>query len=1417
MALDPLSTAAAKSAVRAAIKPTLDFLRHQVARRGAPFADIETLRGADRELDEAIAVLKGEADSLPATLFNRLKGFISDRPDSFASKDARNFIDDQRVIDLIKSGARRTLRNVRVDEERIQARALHAEKFGDDGIYGETLIEDAIAFAALTLLAHLTPAERQMIELIVDVRTDMHGRFDEVLGKLDEIQQAQNAGSLDSAPYDAVVRAGILKLRRQRMLHEPPLADRAAAFGARVETALRLASPEAQRDAFREVAVVLSRFERVEEARTWLEKAEALGADTVVERARIAIVEEEYDVALKMLRDRNDSPSRSLILDAIARRDGDEAFFAHLEEHLQLADLTGPAVQNAAVRKVQADQLDEATDILRQATDAQISESPLILYIRARLYMGKAVPPEIRKRLLEHDGMLPRPTDFHGDAEGRRHLELARVDLERLTPILPDLESPSFSSLVDVNLTALSLCSADQTVRALARNQFVERMKDPTQDLLLAPLAKMYGVEVDWTALKARLSKAEQLGGYDETQLRTAFTIIMDEGTPEEIADFVHRYRDDLETYSTNGSVVAIEIEALAKSGRKQGALELLAAESERLGEEAVAFLTATIAELDGEDTIQTRLDQFDATGSAHDLDILVNTMGSRGDPWVGQYLVKLWRLRRQLEDAQRGCEALIRVGDELGAEAFLDELGDEARADTILRIHLAWARYRQGRLADAAAELDALAQMGVDDSNTRRLRIMLAVESGRWSDLEAHVQRDLANKADRTPEELVASARIAMNIDSAATMDLLVAATAAAPTDPRIALQAYTTATEAGLDRTPIVCQWLRFALENKDEVGLIQKSGLDEVIEIMTNSRKESERIGGLINDASVPIFMGIGLLGGSLSELVIHQMSANEGQTDPRRRSVVPLYAGNRLLRFDLKPKSISFDPLSILVLHQLGLLDVAIDAFEDVVLPSGTLHSFFEDHGKAAHSQPSRVNQAKRIKDAVASGLLKVTTSNGLADTPEIDAEFATLFAAAETHDGYLIDSSPLHPPGKLDAIVDPAPYAKRLMTPIGLVAAMQGAGAISRTVANAAEKIATGGGQPFPDEPALVRAKPLYLTNIAVHYLIEADILPALKAYAGELVISAETITLADREIAGGAAAETIRAGIEPIRATLARAIGDSRVRIGPARRVTNEKELDDGPRAGSIRTSPVMSVLRDTAGIEAFVCDDRAMNKYQETTDQTGKKVAFLTTADLLGIMRAMDVIDDDKVDAAREKLRRSGVAMMPVDPDEFRRYVKGSDWRVGPNAELRAVRDSIHLPFARKIVQIPQERVWVRGIYLAISYAIRGAWADIEEDAQAEAAANWLLDLFPDIDALSENDPSPDRQAWISEVTRMSTWAMTAIFELSGDRVEQYRTWFANRVQATVERRDPGAFEAVGKFLFASLSSPLDPDELDD
>src|SRR5690606_15591444 len=133
----------------------------------------------------------------------------------------------------------------------------------------------------------------------------------------------------------------------------------------------------------------------------------------------------------------------------------------------------------------------------------------------------------------------------------------------------------------------------------------------------------------------------------------------------------------------------------------------------------------------------------------------------------------------------------------------------------------------------------------------------------------------------------------------------------------------------------------WFATAISGGQESGLVQTKDLGEVITHIQDSRAEADRLGGLINRADVPMFIALGAMGATQSALIIRQMTENALQTDSRRRTVVPLYAGNRIAPAGAEPKSVSFDPLAILVLDYLGLLETVLVSFDDIVLPSGTL--------------------------------------------------------------------------------------------------------------------------------------------------------------------------------------------------------------------------------------------------------------------------------------------------------------------------------------------------------------------------------------------------------------------------------------------------------------------------------------------
>lgn len=947
----------------------------------------------------------------------------------------------------------------------------------------------------------------------------------------------------------------------------------------------------------------------------------------------------------------------------------------------------------------------------------------------------------------------------------------------------------------------------------------VSRLADPKEAVELAPLAAIYDVDVDWTSVRARLDQAQQLGGYDDTQLRAAFALTMKGDSPKEIVSFLEQYGERLKEYQSAETIVAIEIEGRSRMGDVDGAKSLLDAQRASLSNETQTFLEATIAEAEGADSVHLRLAQYEASGSTHDLQVLVAALGKARDERLGDYLIELWQKRHQLDDARRACDALIEARNENRAEAFLDELGDLARQDPYLRTHLAWARQRQGRLLEAAQELTALADEGIDNPNTRRLAILIAVETGRWSELEPFVQKELTNQADRTASELMSTAQIAQAIDSPTTMALARAAIAKAPDDPALNLHGYTIAVTAGVERTAEVNAWFGRAISGSSENGPVHMKDYDDVVTMVKDSRAQSDRLNDLVNNAEVPIFMALGPLRGTQSALMLLQLSENAEQTDSRRKSVLPLFAGNRPLRSEADPQSVGFDPLALLLLDYLELLGPTLDAFDEIVLPAGTLHGFFEDRAKSGPSQPSRIVQAREIKDRAAHGTL---TMEALPDSDPalvetVGEEFAQLYTAAVERDGYIVDTSPLHPPGNLREIVDPAPFSDRLISPAGLVRSLHSAGILSEARATTASTLLAGSGDTWTIEPELIAGKPLFLTTLAVHYLSDAGLLSALRSFAGSLIVRPDTIELADREIAAGEAAAKVHQGIERIRATLAEAIDSGKVHIGPTRFRRDELDVDEEEQQVRRNMGPVVSMLRNSGGVEAFVCDDRAMNKYLQFNDHEGREVPFLTTPDVLDILRRRNVINDQGLAAAREKLRLAGAGLMPLDPLELVEAAKASNWGIGPNAELRAIRDSIYLPLARKLIRLPQERIWFKSICIGIGFAIRRVWQEIADPAMAERAATYLLDIIPDAEVWSADDESPDRNLWVQDVSRNTLWAIASIFDLPSDRVEVYRTWFDTRVGPSVERRDPGAIEAIAQTLFSFLTTPLPEDSNDD
>lgn len=1429
--------AVAKAGVSAGIKPTLEFFRTQWARRGAACADLSTLGTAEREMDEALAVLKGDAAKMPQTIWVKLKGYFSERPASFDTENASHFISDDRVVELVKGATRKTFVNEDISEERQSARVLYASLFDDAELYegtapfGERLLEDAVAFTFATLVAHLTPGDRILLETLTSQISDataelaqnMDAGFADISSKIAEISQKGFASDgldmhsqVDRIAIDNAILNETKRFKRRRFIQDDKLTNDGRSFVGRLQKGLCFGTPSIRAEAFRELAIIFARDELIDEASAALENATSICTiDVTPERARLLILQKDFDSALKLLRGRSDPASISMFIQAVCLRDGSEEAIAYHTEHHSANELTGHALHWLSMRMSELARYAEAKDLLRQATPDQLDENPLILFERGRLCMALAMAPDVAARFLKTHGLIPRPDDYRNDQAGQKLLSEAISDFRDLLEAAADLDANDLQAILDQQILGLRLSLQDAAERQSAEADLKARLSDPNEAIDIAPLALLYKVDFDWSGLKAQLEHAERFGGLDTRQLRTAFALAMQSNNPAKIAEFVGRYEAGLNVFMKTEEIIGIRIEALAKSDRVNEALELLEQSQESLEPDFCDFLKTTISEHQGVESVSARLVHFEKSDKTHDLEILISSLSEKKDPRLGHYLALIWQRKHQLEDAAKACDAFMLNGQTDALEKFLDTLADHIPQHHHLGIHEAWKFQRQGDLSKALAVLDRLNAEGADNHNIRQLRVSILLELGRWSELEPFLQSELSARDKRSSRTLMSAAQLATALESPSALPLIRASLEKEEQSPHLYLAAYHAALKLGVERSDEVNSWIKAAIDGSKENGPVWTKDVDDAVELLREGQERVEKLNAMIMAGELPLSLAAKPLNVTLSSIYLGQAWENRQNADPRKHGLIPAYAGNRLFWNLPDNPIIAFDVTSLLTLQSIGMLDKALSAFSQVVLPAGTMSQIFQDYSEARHAQPSRVRQAQEIKRLIAAQTLTVKECDQADEEleGEVRAEFARLYQAAKETDGYVIETVPLHPPGKLKETTDPSRFADRLLSPKGLIAKLRDNGDLSETVANDALAAIFGSGEEWPNEPSLASGKPLYLSMTASHYLADAEILPRLKSVFGQLVILPDVEELANGVIADSIRAAAVRDQIEQLRASVAAAIENGTIRIG---KLTSEDTAESEDEDTRRERGPLFNALQDISGATLFVCDDRALNKSGTFTDKAKASINTAISLDVLRHLEAKGAITNEEFQRAIEKLYEGGFALVPVDFQELMKAACTSNWNVGPNVKLRHIRNSLHLPLIRGLIKLPEERHWFRSSVLSIAIAIRHVWSEIADVDHAVRAATYLYEMIPDVRAWSAKDNSTDRNVWVQEVTRSSVYMFGSAFMLSESHVEKYQDWFDNYVGPREERRDPGVMEAVAKALFESLSKPVNLSELE-
>jgi hypothetical protein len=1214
-------------------------------------------------------------------------------------------------------------------------------------------------------------------------------------------QAAMQRQAFFAAYSDEQINAEIERLRKGRFVAGFPTTQTAQALAARVDVAEFAGGSSAVRArALAWCARLLSLGETAPSARLFLDKAKILGGgeEIAIAEAFLTAAQNRSD-ALAALARLASPAARSAALRIVSNQEGDKDGIAWFDKTgWAFADLDTDGRLQLLMHAFIVGDWDRAALWADEVSESDFQNTPVLLHAVAMAYLVRAVPLEFRAAIvaqvpLEADS-FPLAADSVALAARRRAGEL----FARMSDFARSVTDAAASN--PASDFALWLKLRDPRDHALGMDELRASMRDPDQSLRRVNFALQFGIKLDLAAIERLIEQRVAISGTgsaDEAFAR--FSLAFAQENPRAAADYIARHRAQLYEHLQKSAIQTIEIELLARAGLVDQAEQLLTqAVADGLSDREQQSLRRIIAEAGGDDPVAARRRLYEQSGDLRDLVNLANLLEER-KAWqeVLPYAEALFARTGALEDAGRIVTALNAASEYTKLHAFLAEHADLVRQSTGLRTIWAWSLYREGRFDDAREVLKVLSASR-DDANDRALRVNLAIASGDWDDLIAHTTSEWEQRAKRSAADLMAAGQLAQAVNAPHARDLVTAATAQAPDDPEILAAAYFHATSAGWEQNATTSQWLNRAAALSGTDGPLQSMSMKELVERKPEWDKRESTAWQQLNTGQLPIFGAAHMLGRSLLDFMLLPSLANVSESDVRRRAVIYGYSGARAGFAATKPDRIALDLVAIITLARLGLLDTVISTYADIVVPNSTLGWLFQERQGARFHQPSRIKDAHLTKRLVAAKMLQVLSPTAARDPVldrEVGMDLADLLVTARakmTSDAgtsrYVVRSAPVHRAGSLmEENADLTAYADLLCSCQAVIAKLSGKGLLTAGEETAARAYLTLHEQPWPSEPGIADKGELYLDDLSVTYLRTVGVLDKLQAAGLTVFIHDNEDSEANRLIAFEALAERQLEIIEAIRCALAAGFRSGRVHAARSEQ-TEEGQI--------IRMHPTFAVLGTGARSDAFVVDDRFINRHAIMTD-TSKQTPIMTTLDLLQDLMDRGVLAPAGLFAHRTTLRQAGYQLIPVAQKELLHHlgnVRIVDAAVVETAELRAIRESLLRARMSKMLQIPAEVPWLQQSMRAVVRTIRALWRT-RAQSDAQACSEWLLQLL-DIrgfaaSAISGNERNFALYAHAAQLLQL----MPGLNELPADVKSRYDAWLDDAVLKDIQATQPEVF----------------------
>jgi hypothetical protein len=1215
------------------------------------------------------------------------------------------------------------------------------------------------------------------------------------------------AGKLPVAFAERELKENLSQVLRRRGFARTDTAKELAELARRsIDGDLSLGSTSIRAEICDRAARANSTHGTIEEARNFRAAANALDSSRDLFIADAVLLEGagDPDAALRKLRERKDPDTNSALFSTLMRQRGNEAALNWArEEQLGAFDFSPPGVINLVGVAIQNGAFEEARRALSAAPERYFNDCPALLLLRAQLTVAAILPEDRRAFLFQGLPLNPNERQLAGGATAALEIRRASTDLRALVGLIETLDLTFLKAFLTEFELWLRL--EDPESEPDARAQLIRELSEPDTTLQRVRLALSYDVPFNEEALERTLQGRKEIGGWSPDERFAALLIAYHSDDRAKISSFIEVHHDDLFNQSDlSGTFLAcLEIEALARLHRYADARKHVVLHANKeLSPEQVKQLEDVIAHIEAGDEVDVHRQRYDQSHQLSDLRALVAGLRARSDVnGLAIFAPVLARATRTREDFGVAIRALHQSGRMTDIVQLTNDLPDLVALDEDFGSVKGFALYQLGRVMEARAiARDLVKTRGA--ANDRELAVVTAVETGDWS----YIQGLLAQEIDRIEtleaRDLLRLARLALEVNSTYVDAFRDAALRKAPDDPQVNLGAYVLATERGEEYRDIqVRDWFEKAVRLSGSDGPVQTVTMQDMVEHAAGWNEQAQNLDGMLRRAEIPLFVVAQTLRRQLIDLTLGLALRNTDTHDNRLPYPLFAFSGTTHSPRCEKNNRLALDITALITLDFLGLTDLVFEHFDRVVIAPSTLNTLFAERQFIRVQQPSRVQEAKRIRMLIDAN--KIRIANSLPEPPtetarDIGRELATLLTEARRAQGLVVRSAPVPKLGSfLEENADVSTYSAELTDTRSVLAFLTQSGKIDAPTRRAAEAYLAQVDVGWPSSKSPMPQSTLYLDNLAIHYLDHVGLLEPLTNAVAAVLVHPDLDQQTQKQLQYEKHTSDLLASIERIRLQISAGLQSGTVEFS-ARRARGSDELADEDDNSGFGASPSLDIMSDLTNIDIVVVDDRCLNKLPSWTDAAGKHASVGTTIDLITGLHISGQIDDPRYYELRHKLRAAGYAMMPIETEELTYHVTAAPIKGGlllETPELAAVRTSLALaPISGAFT--PIDEPWFNKIRLNIIRTIHALWSSSNDHASTRAQCTWLLSILPNPMAWCL---APDNDAvWAAtrKITAMQVGYLIAYFEGKLEARRLFYEWVNEVYLETFQKMHPAIWE---------------------